>query len=93
MPKVRYSNKAVEDLSSIWEYTFSEWSESQADEYYEMLISACNRFYIHLSSLIGHMMRLRVAFWESKQDIIWYFTRLWTMTMLWLSVSYTRRWT
>ena len=43
MPKVRYSNKAVGDLSSIWEYTFSEWSESQADEYYEMLISACNR--------------------------------------------------
>ena len=30
MPKVRYSNKAVEDLTSIWEYTFSEWSESQA---------------------------------------------------------------
>ena len=43
MAKVRYSNKAVEDLTSIWEYTFSEWSESQADEYYEMLISACNR--------------------------------------------------
>ena len=43
MPKVRYSNKAVEDLTSIWEYTLSEWSESQADEYYEMLISACNR--------------------------------------------------
>ena len=42
MPKVRYSNKAVEDLTSIWEYTLSEWSESQADEYYEMLISACN---------------------------------------------------
>ena len=43
MPKVRYSNKAVEDLSSIWEYTLSEWSETQADEYYEMLISACSR--------------------------------------------------
>ena len=37
MPKVRYSNKAVEDLTSIWEYTFSEWYWSQADEYYEML--------------------------------------------------------
>ena len=23
MPKVRYSNKAVEDMSSIWEYTFA----------------------------------------------------------------------
>ena len=43
MPKVRYSNKAVEDLSSIWEYTFTKWSENQADEYYTMLISACNR--------------------------------------------------
>ncbi len=43
MPKVRYSNKAVEDLTSIWEYAYSEWSESQADEYYEMLISSCNR--------------------------------------------------
>ena len=41
MPKVRYSNKAVEDLTLIWEYTYSEWSESQADEYYEILISAC----------------------------------------------------
>lgn len=36
MPKIRYSNKAVEDLSSIWEYTFTEWSESQADEYDEI---------------------------------------------------------
>ena len=43
MPKVRYSNKAVEDLSSIWEYTFTQWSENRADEYYAMLISACNR--------------------------------------------------
>ena len=43
MPKVRYSNKAVEDLSSIWDYTFTQWSENQADEYYAMLISACNR--------------------------------------------------
>ena len=29
MPKVRYSNKAVEDLSSIWEYTFTQWSENK----------------------------------------------------------------
>lgn len=43
MPKVRYSNKAVEDLTSIWEYAYSEWCESQADEYYEMIISSSNR--------------------------------------------------
>lgn len=43
MAKLRFSNKAVEDLTSIWNYTFRTWSERQADEYYEMLISACGK--------------------------------------------------
>lgn len=43
MAKLRFSNKAVEDLTSIWNYTFITWSERQADEYYEMLISACGK--------------------------------------------------
>ena len=33
------SNKAVEDLSDIWNYTFDEWSETQADKYYLELIA------------------------------------------------------
>ncbi len=35
------TNKAVEDLSKIWNYTFEVWSEKQADVYYEMLILIC----------------------------------------------------
>ncbi len=35
------SNKAVEDLSSIWYYTIEVWSEKQADKYYFMLLSFC----------------------------------------------------
>ncbi len=35
------SNKAIEDLSDIWNYTFDEWSESQADKYYNLLIGCC----------------------------------------------------
>ena len=50
MAKLRFTNKAVEDLTSIWNYTFKTWSERQADEYYEMLISACRR--ILVSSLV-----------------------------------------
>lgn len=42
MSKVRYSKKAVEDLSSIWRYTVRKWSEKQADRYYQNLITACN---------------------------------------------------
>jgi toxin ParE1/3/4 len=41
MAKYKLSNKAVEDLSKIWEYTFEIWNEDQADKYYEMLISSC----------------------------------------------------
>jgi toxin ParE1/3/4 len=35
------TNKAVQDLSAIWEYTVNTWSEKQADKYYFMLLDAC----------------------------------------------------
>lgn len=35
------SNKAVEDLSKIWEYTYEVWSENQADKYYFELLQDC----------------------------------------------------
>ena len=38
MAKYNLTNKAVEDLAKIWDYTFEQWSEQQADNYYEMLI-------------------------------------------------------
>ncbi len=38
---LEYALKAVEDLTSIWR-TVKTWLEKQADEYYNMLISACN---------------------------------------------------
>ena len=41
MANYRLTNKAVEDLTDIWNYTFDEWSEHQADDYYNMLISSC----------------------------------------------------
>jgi len=41
MAKYKLTNKAVEDLSKIWDYTFEVWSEKQADKYYEILISNC----------------------------------------------------
>ena len=41
MAKYKLSNKAVEDLDRIWNYTFDKWSEKQADKYYEMLLENC----------------------------------------------------
>lgn len=41
MASYTLTNKAVLDLSSIWDYTVDAWSESQADKYYFMLLDTC----------------------------------------------------
>jgi len=41
MAKYFLTNKAVIDLSDIWNYTFDKWSERQADKYYQMLVDNC----------------------------------------------------
>jgi len=38
MIKYLLTNKAVEDLSKIWVSTFKNWSEKQADKYYQDFI-------------------------------------------------------
>jgi toxin ParE1/3/4 len=42
MSKLKFTNNAVKDLSDIWSYTIETWSESQADKYYRLIISACS---------------------------------------------------
>jgi toxin ParE1/3/4 len=39
--RYKLTNKAVDDLTQIWNYTFDKWSESQADKYYHMLLDNC----------------------------------------------------
>ena len=41
MADYKLTNKAVEDLEEIWDYTFQKWSEQQADKYYTLLIDTC----------------------------------------------------
>ncbi|OYU78957.1 MAG: plasmid stabilization protein [Flavobacterium sp. BFFFF1] len=41
MAKFHLLHRAVEDLADIWDYTFDEWSERQADKYYQLLIDSC----------------------------------------------------
>lgn len=42
MAKYHFTNKAIEDLTEIWQYTAEEWSEKQADKYYDLILLACN---------------------------------------------------
>ena len=41
MAKYYFTNEAVEDLIDKWNYTFSNWSEKQADTYYELILNTC----------------------------------------------------
>ena len=41
MGKFYLSNKAVDDLNDIWDYTVKTWSEKQAENYYLLLMNSC----------------------------------------------------
>ncbi len=37
------TNKAVQDLEDIWDYTVETWSEKQAETYYGLIIDSCHQ--------------------------------------------------
>ena len=41
MAKYYLTNLAIQDLAEIWNYTFAEWSEKQANKYYKLLLRSC----------------------------------------------------
>jgi toxin ParE1/3/4 len=50
MAKFRLTKKTVDDLTQIWNYTYNEWSENQADTYYYMLLDNCKELAYHPDS-------------------------------------------
>ena len=40
--KYRLSQKAIEDLSNIWLYTFNKWSKEQADRHFNLIVEEIN---------------------------------------------------
>jgi len=41
MALYKFTNKSVEDVTNIWNYTFDHWSENQPDTYYQMILQNC----------------------------------------------------
>ena len=80
MGKYKISQKAIEDLSAIWEYTYFEWSESQADKYYWMLIETCNEisdnpeigkdYSIIAKNLFGIRSGRHIVFYRKKKNSV-----------------------
>ncbi len=74
MPNFLLTNKAVDDLSDIWNYTYQEWSENQADKYYFELISTfeyisespnLGRSYDEINSnIFGYLVNMHIIFFK-----------------------------
>lgn len=74
MAKYYLTNKAVEDLADIWDYTYHEWSENQADKYYLSLLGHCQeianypnlgkKYDIVASNLLGYRANKHIVFYQ-----------------------------
>jgi toxin ParE1/3/4 len=62
MAKVILRQEAIDDLNDIWDYTFENWSESQADKYYLSIKFAC--------TLIGQNPELGRIYDEINENIL-----------------------
>ena len=81
MVKYYFTNKAVEDLADIWNYTLENWSERQADKYYDLLIMTCTtlandpkmgkQYDILSEGILGYKIRKHIIFFQiiSKREI------------------------
>lgn len=68
------TRKAVQDLKQIWNYTYDNWSEQQADKYYKEIIKHCKNVANHpkagehydilLSGLRGSRVNKHIVFYR-----------------------------
>ena len=78
MARVHFAEKALQDLTNIWNYTFDTWSERQADKYFESLLEFCNRLgdspslgkrYPEIAKdILGYKVGQHIIFYQSKTD-------------------------
>ncbi|SCY78500.1 type II toxin-antitoxin system RelE/ParE family toxin [Flavobacterium caeni] len=41
MAKFHFTNRALNDLIDIWDYTVEEWSQNQAEKCYNLIMASC----------------------------------------------------
>ena len=74
MANFQLTNKAVDDLTNIWNYTYKEWSENQADKYYFELIAGCEyiaenpnfgKSYDKINlNIFGYLVNMHIIFFQ-----------------------------
>jgi len=72
MRKIRLHARAESDLIDIWQYSFEEWDDVQADKYLDELNAAIDSLaanpYLGVKRSTGNLPR-RWSKWVSKQEL------------------------
>jgi toxin ParE1/3/4 len=78
MAKYKLTNKAVDDLTEIWNYTFNRWSENQADKYYRTLLENFNevaynpelgkKYSVVTENLLGYRTGRHIIFYLKNEE-------------------------
>ncbi|MGX7668891.1 type II toxin-antitoxin system RelE/ParE family toxin [Flavobacterium pedocola] len=81
MAKYHFTNKALDDLTAIWDYTVEEWSQNQAEKYYNLIMASCTdlannpefgkSYEIIASNVLGYKCGEHIIFYKeiSKHEI------------------------
>ncbi len=86
MAEYKLTSLALNDLSEIWNYTFDNWSESQADKYYDEILNECEQIAHHqfvgvgyegvADALYGRKINRHVIFYRILSDHLIEITRI-----------------
>jgi len=78
MSKYLLTKKAVNDLTRIWNYTYDNWSEKQADKYYNQIIQFCDnlstqaelgkKYYNLMEGLKGSKINKHIVFYRKISE-------------------------
>ena len=78
MARFSFTRKAIDDLFQIWNYTCDNWSEVQADTYYQMLLRNCRliagnpdigkAYSAIMKGLLGFKAGRHIIFYQKADD-------------------------
>ncbi len=78
MVNYEFTNKANDDLNGIWNHTYEEWSEEQADKYYFEILDCCQfiaenqdlgRNYKDIENdLLGYLINKHIIFYQKISE-------------------------
>lgn len=74
MLKIHIQRKAQQDLENIWLYSFKQWGEKKADEYYDDLIEAINYTLLHNNNIGVDCDYIRTGYrqYQVNEHLIFY---------------------